>query len=361
LGARKTENVFNIQTPVAIAVGVRNGKPKPDKPAKVHYTKIEGTRAAKFQKLLEIQKLADLKWQPCASDWQAPFLPEGSGDYNAWPLLTDLFPLQFSGPQYKRKWPIGESRDLLKKRWGVFIAASQRKRKELFYETRDRKIDIKYSPLNKVTERNNSSIERTILSTVTSNDPTPNMVRYRYRSFDRQWAFLDNRIGDYLRSKLWSAHSSDQIYLTSFLTGVLGLGPAAIITSEVPDMDHFRGSFGGKHVIPLWRDAEATQPNITAGLLDMLSKTFEQEVTAEDLFAYAYGILSSPSYVEKFSEELTIPGPRLPITKDANLFNDVANLGSELIYLHTYGEKNSALLLCSKAEVLFLEVKPAIP
>ena len=37
LGARKTENVFNIQTPVAIAVGVRHGEPQPDEPATVSY------------------------------------------------------------------------------------------------------------------------------------------------------------------------------------------------------------------------------------------------------------------------------------------------------------------------------------
>src|SRR5450759_3732991 len=39
LGARKTENVFAIQTPVAIAIGVRFGEPKPDAPATVQYTR----------------------------------------------------------------------------------------------------------------------------------------------------------------------------------------------------------------------------------------------------------------------------------------------------------------------------------
>ncbi|MHB8833481.1 MAG: N-6 DNA methylase, partial [Desulfobacteria bacterium] len=43
LGARKTENVFAIQTPVAIAVGVRAEKARPKTPAVVRYTKVEGT------------------------------------------------------------------------------------------------------------------------------------------------------------------------------------------------------------------------------------------------------------------------------------------------------------------------------
>jgi len=101
----------------------------------------------------------------------------------------------------------------------------------------------------------------------------------------------------------------------------------------------FQGSFGGKDIIPLWRDAEASEPNVTAGLLDALSEAYGAAVSAEDLFAYAYGILASPSYVETFSEELVLPGPRLPVTKDATLFHEVSALGRTLIGLHTYGER----------------------
>jgi hypothetical protein len=36
LGARKTPNVFNIQTPVAIAIGVPYGDPQPTQPAITH-------------------------------------------------------------------------------------------------------------------------------------------------------------------------------------------------------------------------------------------------------------------------------------------------------------------------------------
>jgi hypothetical protein len=54
LGTRKTPNVFNIQTPVAIAIGVRAPKPSPDTPAKVHYAKIVGgTRDDKLSQLEE--------------------------------------------------------------------------------------------------------------------------------------------------------------------------------------------------------------------------------------------------------------------------------------------------------------------
>ncbi|MGI9048744.1 MAG: type ISP restriction/modification enzyme [Rubrobacteraceae bacterium] len=50
-------------------------------------------------------------------------------------------------------------------------------------------------------------------------------------------------------------------------------------------------------------------------------------------------MLGSPAYTESFSEELAIPGPRVPITKSAELFRRGAELGRALIQLHTYGER----------------------
>ena len=43
-GTHKNENVFAIQTPVAIAVAARYGKAGKTKPAKVRYARLEGTR-----------------------------------------------------------------------------------------------------------------------------------------------------------------------------------------------------------------------------------------------------------------------------------------------------------------------------
>ena len=127
--------------------------------------------------------------------------------------------------------------------------------------------------------------------------------------------------------------------MTSFLTEILGKGPAAVATSSIPDRHHFRGSFSGKDVIPLWRDAAATEPNVTSGLLELIGDAHSAPVSPEQLFAYAYGILAQPDYVRRFWEELELPPPRLPITKDATLFQRVADHGSRLLYLHTYGER----------------------
>jgi hypothetical protein len=333
LGARKTPNVFNIQTPVAIAIGVRYGAPHPDTPAQVHYARVDAeSRDEKLAKVDRIRAFAALDWQVCFSGWMQPFLPEGQGAYYEWPLLTDLFPWQHSGVQFKRSWPIGEDGDVLLARWTRFLEGNSKQRKAWFKESRDRKIEKKYPAL--------LALQDTIpLASLTAESRTPAIRSYAYRSFDRQKCFADSRVGDYLRADLWEIESHSQLYLTSLISGVLGLGPAATVTALPPDLHHFRGSFGGKDVIPLWRDADAKQPNVTAGLLDALSTAYDKPVSAEDLFAYAYSVLATPRYVECFSEELTVPGPRLPLTRDAALFAEAVAAGRRLIHLHTYGER----------------------
>jgi len=102
-------------------------------------------------------------------------------------------------------------------------------------------------------------------------------------------------------------------------------------------MNFFHGRNG--KAIPLWRDAAATEPNVTEGILPLLSETYGENVTPEELFAYTYALLASPAYTEQFSEELSIPGPRLPLTKDYGLFQQAVEAGKRLIWLHTYGER----------------------
>lgn len=116
LGTRKTPNVFNIQTPVAIAVGVRGAKSTPNKPANVHYAKIEGaTREDKLTQLEAVAGFTGIAWRNCPDDWHKPFLPIGKGDYSDWPRIEDLFPWAHSGAQFKRSWPIAETREVLSK------------------------------------------------------------------------------------------------------------------------------------------------------------------------------------------------------------------------------------------------------
>jgi hypothetical protein len=146
-------------------------------------------------------------------------------------------------------------------------------------------------------------------------------------------------VGDYIRPVLWEVRGETQVFMTSLLAGVIGHGPAATVSANVPDLHHFRGSFGGKDVIPLWRDPDGTQPNLAAAFWAALQAAYGERPEAEDVFAYAYAILANPGYVTRFENELQVPGPRLPITKNKELFDRGAALGRELLRWHTFGER----------------------
>lgn len=332
-GARRSENVFAIQTPVTIAIGYRADAGEAEMPAHVRYARIEGTREEKLARLAAIRSLDDVDWRDCFAGWTEPFLPVGEGDYFGWPALTDLFPWQHSGPQFIRTWPIAPSAEVLEARWMRLTSSPANERRRLFRESRDRKVSRRYAAIVPRGEMQDS------VASLEATSPMPGLVRYAFRSHDRQFALVDSRLGDFLRPPLWRTLSAKQVFLTSFLTEVIGLGPAAVTTHLVPDYHHFRGSFGGKHVMPLWRDAACTEPNVTRGVLDRLSEVLESTVQPEDLLAYCYALLAAPSYTARFAEELEIPGPRVPLTISRELFGRAVSLGRELVWLHTYGER----------------------
>jgi hypothetical protein len=102
-------------------------------------------------------------------------------------------------------------------------------------------------------------------------------------------------------------------------------------------LDHFNGR--GGRAFPLWADAEASQPNLSPGLLAALSLHLGREVAAEDVVAYVAAIAAHPGYVTRFAPSLRQPGLRIPVTADCALFDAAVDLGREVIWLHTFGER----------------------
>ena len=328
-GPRKSENVFDIQTPVAIAVACRTQDKTSDIPAKVRFARIKGTRDEKLAALDDISGFSQVNWQDCPDDWQAPFLPAGTGDYFDWPLLTDLMPWQHSGMQLKRTWPISADETTLQRRWQGLLQADDRA--EAMRETEDRKINRAYS----IDLLGYSSVKS--IAELKTDTPPPPIHRYAYRFLDRQYILGDCRLISRPRPDLWRSHNDRQLYLMSRLTQLLGDGPALIASSTLTDLHHLGG--GGKDVVPLYRTADASETNILPGLLAMLTDNYGYVVSPQDFVAYLYGIMAHPAYTERYYKELATRQVRLPLTKDNELFGKVRDIGSRLLWLHTYGER----------------------
>ena len=327
-GTRQDDNVFDIQVPVCICVARRTGAADPETPAAVSYTRVEGTRTEKLAMLAGVAVRGSLSWFDAPVAWTAPFLPATGGDFAAWPGLADLFPWQHSGCQLKRAWPIAPDRGTLVARWQSLLQSDEPG--PLMRETSARNMR----------KRCRSLLDASLMRPLADeHDIDPAVRRYGYRSFDAQWLIADARLGDRFRPPLWQAHGPQQIYLSSLFTQPMGDGPALTVAADIPDLHHFRGSYGGADQLPLYRDAAAAEPNLLPGLLELLEAEHGRRPTPEDVAGYAYALLAQPAYTRRFAEELTNREVRLPLTRDGGLFARVAAAGCRLIALHTRGER----------------------
>ncbi len=101
------------------------------------------------------------------------------------------------------------------------------------------------------------------------------------------------------------------------------MAPAIVSNALIPDLHHYKGPFGGR-VFPLWKDADATEANISPAILAELTKAFGTPPDPVDVFAYVAGLLAHPAYTARFAADLVRPGLRVPITADAALFAEAA-------------------------------------
>lgn len=333
-GAVREENIFAIDTPVAIVTLYRvprNDGSEEHETATIHYRKITGTAAEKLSHLANVHAPIDSDdaWEVLEVDPGMPLVPANqTAAWSQMPQLTDLFPWQQPGCKYNRTWPIAPSPTLLKKRWEALLETTDEKERATRFVTAStgRNIHTQVTGLPR-------------LSDLLPNAAPREIVRYGYRSFDRQWTFEDPRLAKTESPSLWATRSPTQVFLSSMTTSPLGTGPALTVTTAVPDLHHFRGSYGGKDVLPLYRDAAANLPNLPNGLLQVLESVYGQEVTAEAFAGYVYALLAHPGYQQIFASDLASPGPRVPLTADPNMFWEAASLGKDLLWLQTYGER----------------------
>lgn len=320
-----------VQQPVCITIAVRDGTTGADTPAPVHHTTVHGNQSEKFAALAALDLDDDEQWQPCPSQWSAPFLPAASADWQQLPPLDTLLPWSGSGTMPGRTWVRAPSPETLRRRWRHLIDATASRKAALLDEhPTDRRVDTVLSD----NLPGYPHIPRPIRDeTRMCADP----VRIAFRSFDRQWLIPDKRVINRPNPSLWWTRSDQQIYLTATHDRTPTAGPAATAAAHVPDLHHYHGR--GGRVFPLWRDPDGGSPNVTPGLLEHLSERLGRRVDASELHAYVTAVLANPAYTERFADDLATPGLRVPLTADEATFTEAVVTGRTVIWLHTFGQR----------------------
>ena len=320
----------SVQQPICIGIFARYGAPSPKELAQVHYMAIDGEQQEKFAKLSAV-KPDDPTWRVCPADREAPFLPLDP-IWLEYPRLDDLLPWQQLGVTPNRNWVYAPDKVTLRLRWSKLIRADSDEKERLFKPTRDRRLDKTYGAMPGIPSgdgplREESSFSPVIRST-------------GFRSFDRQYIICDRRVIDFPRRELWEVSSGCQIYVCEPPAYTFSGGPALTFSAEVPNVDYFMGHHGGQ-TLPLYRDPSAHEPNVAPELLRSLGELLGCKPSAEELLAYIAGVVAHPGFTGRFAEALRAPGIRVPISSDLKLWREAVGIGSEVLWVHTYGERYS--------------------
>ncbi|USA63071.1 N-6 DNA methylase (plasmid) [Qipengyuania citrea] len=327
-----------VQQPVCIVIASRSPDTDEAVPALVRYRALSNSlRNVKFDELAEIS-LDAAGWVECPTAWKDPFLPSYQGVWGESAPIASLIGDYGPGVQPGRVWAIAPDTATLNQRWDKLLAEKEPAKKEALFHPQLRGGEVAGRHIRKRVEQalpGSRPIQTSILEETSKLEPA---VRYAFRSFDRQWLPRDIRLLNDPRPDLWPTLSGKQVFLTALSASSPRNGPAITLSAIIPDQDHYKGSGSGR-VFPLYKDAAATEPNVSPDAVKALSTAYGAPVDPVDLFAYVAGVLAHPAFTATHRDDLVRPGLRVPLTADKALFDRAAKLGREVIWLHTFGER----------------------
>ena len=326
-----------VQQPVCIVLAARWSSGSKAALASVRWRALPSShRTEKFSALAKVS-LDDAGWEACPTQDRAPFLPAAVGAWATYPVLDNFFLYNGAGVMPGRTWVIAPDADSLKQRWAKLLGASVVDKDKLFHpHLRNGKPGDKHA--NKVVLSPLAGFPVNGATVAKESGAVAEPIPYGFRSFDRQWIIPDARLINQPNPRLWELRTDQQLFITAFTEESPTTGPALTVSGLIPDLHHYKGSFGGR-VFPLWADSKASLPNIKPALLAFLSDLYKRAVEAEEVFAYLVCLTAHPAYVMRFRNDLSTPGLRIPITANEAAFAEVAELGRRVIWLQTFGER----------------------
>lgn len=344
----KDENVFNIQVGTAICFFVKFSSPLEKK--HIHFAELWGTKASKFGTLLE-SEFEDIKWEKINPQADSFVFNDKLADpsYTNYVKITDIFNLNGVGITtardnfvigfeknkilanaeafkdstdddettciklgipIKKQWNIGNSRRLIKKEkdLGVFIRP------------------ISYRPFdNRYIFYHDSLIWR-MVKKIMLNMEKPNLALLCKRQSKQTFSyiFVSNLICE---SCVFESAYANNSVLPLYVYSDENFKQAALLGDKEK-----RKSNLSPEIVNDFSEKLGLK-FISSGRGD-LEKTFGPE----DVFYYAYAIFHSPTYRTRYTEQLKIDFPRLPLTSNKELFKKLIAKGNELVSLHLLGE-----------------------
>jgi len=334
----KDDNVFDIRQGVAIAFFVKN-PPSPQTErgpgGEVYHADLWGLREEKYA-WLDAHTLADTPWEPLAP--QTPFYlftphdAEHEAEYRRFPGVPELFPVNSVGIVTARDGFVFDfDLETLKRRIralrntdmpDALVAQAYGLREKKTWTVRDARAALRRDPAWE-----------------------EKFTRCLYRPFDERWlyyhpALIERHRGEVMQHMLAGENlaliTNRQVAIDSFRH--------AWISQQIVDLHIIETAHASAYIFPLYiypntNNAQPhllleRRPNLAPELLPALTAAYGRAPSPEEIFAYVYAILYTPTYREQYAEFLRMDFPRIPFTRDAAVFAALAGLGERLIALH---------------------------
>ena len=340
---QKDENVFDIIQGVCILLCVKQRNNSSS--AKVYHADMWGSREERYRKLSEtdVQTTEWTELQPTSSYYL--FVPQEtdySAEYESGWKITDIFQTSSIGIVTARdKLTIHRTAEAVRETVTDFVALSvdeARERYGLPRDTRDWQVHLAQADL-----RSNPDAEQHI---------TP----IRYRPFDANWTYYTGHSRGFHcmpRPANMSHLRRENLGLCVCRIVTSPNWQHALVTDKITENSYVsnRASESG-HVFPLYLYPDSgglgldteRELNFKPAFLTALAETLElpqtpplklpEGVAPEEILAYIYAVLHSPTYRERYYEFLRYDFPRIPLPKDIDQFRKLAALGQELIDWH---------------------------
>jgi hypothetical protein len=334
------ENVFDIRQGVAIAIFVKYGGSAATKnlsSARVYHADLYGKREDKYA-WLDTHDLSTAGYQPITPVspyyFFTPRQMQNLQAYQSWPSVTDIFPVNSVG--------IVTARD------GFAIAFDKtelQNRVLQFQNTQGLSNDLLAQAYN-LKDKSGWSLNAARKKVQADSNALNKIHPVLYRPFDVRYIFYHEAVIERPRPEVMrhmlAGENLGLITRRQQLPGrecTYFFVANTIISDGVIRSDN-RGS---ESLFPLYLYPSAEspdafhqerKPNLANWLLPTLSAAYGFTPTPGQVLAYIYAVLYSPTYRQKYAQELRTDFPRIPFTADGDLFRQMAALGQQLIDLH---------------------------
>ncbi|MFP3257466.1 MAG: type ISP restriction/modification enzyme [Candidatus Nanopusillus acidilobi] len=360
---KEGENVFPIQTGNCLLFLVKRKDKKES--AKIYYKTVKdyAKKEEKFAELKEWEEKSDqIPWQEIVPNDSHDWIEQGDEEFEGFAKLGDkknehetvIFNTYSSGLKTNRDaYAYNFSKDDIKKYMGRLIDTFNEHlkkawKKEITSNNVEEKIE---KDIKKI--KWDSTLKKWLLKLKEQQEYKEDRVFLAfYRPFIPMYVYFDKVFNNTISFLPSIFPTSDTENLAIAVSGKGSNWFDAFITDKLVSIDFISKT----QLFPLYvyvienrlyEKIVHKQNNITDKALEHFQQALNNNsITKEDIFYYVFGVLSTPSYVEKFKNNLTKELPRVPILES---FKEISELGKQLAELQlSYQRYVSAVVMKDK-------------